>query len=384
MSLRLWWGIAWRFLWRSRRSTAVLAAMIVSAVATLVFLDALAVGVSDAMIRNSVSLVSGHLSIENLPSGLSPDSLRPSGVKQVLRRRAAQVWLRSGEKLTGTSLWSVDPDAERNATALWRKTTAGSYPEEGTRQLFLGEPVAAELGIGVGDTVTIAGDPSQAGTEYVLCGTFRTGIAALDKGLSFRPDQGEDGDSPWQAALFLADGASPETVRDALRLPPEATARTWAERMPDLRQLIDLNALCMLLVMALVFFIVSLGISCAFVIFILKNIREHGIMKSMGVSSRETALLLLLEIGGLTLAASMLGVLLGCGLTLAVAGPGVDMGALTSHNQYFAVSGVIHPRLTASGLALPPLMALLFALLAGIWPVCMIARQRPAEVLRSI
>lgn len=384
MNLLLWWGIAWRFLWRSRRSTAVLAAMIVSAVATLVFLDALAVGVSDAMIRNSVSLVSGHLSIENLPSGLSPDSLRPSGVKQVLRRRAAQVWLRSGEKLTGTTLWSVDPDAERNATALWRKTTAGSYPEAGTRQLFLGEPVAAELGLDIGDTVTVTDDPSQAGTEYVLCGTFRTGIAALDKGLSFRPDRGEDGDSPWQAALFLADGASPETVRDALRLPPEATARTWAELMPDLRQLIDLNALCMLLVMVLVFFIVSLGISCAFVIFILKNIREHGIMKSMGVSSPETALLLLLEIGGLTLAASMMGVLLGCGLTLAVAGPGVDLGAMTSHNQYFAVSGVIHPRLTASGLALPPLMALLFALLAGVWPVCMIARQRPAEVLRSI
>jgi ABC-type lipoprotein release transport system permease subunit len=32
----------------------------------------------------------------------------------------------------------------------------------------------------------------------------------------------------------------------------------------------------------------------------------------------------------------------------------------------------------------PPLLALVFALLAGIWPMGMIARQRPAEVLRSI
>ena len=384
MNLLLWWGIAWRFLWRSRRSTAVLAIMIVSSVAALVFLDALAVGVSDAMIRNSVSLVSDHLTIENLPSGLDPDSLRVTGVEQVLRRRTAQAWLRSGEKLAGTSLWSVDPDAERSATALWRKTTAGSYPQGGTRQLFLGEPVAAELGLEVGDTLAVADDPALPGREFVLSGTFRTGIAALDRGLSFRPAQGDGEGAPWQAALFLADGASPEAVRDALRLPPEATAQTWAERMPDLRQLIDLNALCMLLVMILVFFIVSLGISCAFVIFILKNIREHGIMKSMGVSSRETALLLMLEIGGLTLAASMAGVLIGCLLTLAVAGPGVNLEAMTSHNQYFAVSGVIYPRLTASGLALPPLMALLFALLSGIWPVCMIARQRPAEVLRSI
>ena len=78
------------------------------------------------------------------------------------------------------------------------------------------------------------------------------------------------------------------------------------------------------------------------------------------------------------------GMILGCALTWLVAGPGVDLGALTSHNQYFAVSGIIHPRLTLLSVALPPLLALLFALLAGIWPMCMIVRQRPAEVLRSI
>lgn len=384
MNLRLWWGMAWRFLWRSRRSTAALAAMIVSAVATLIFLDALAVGVSDAMIRNSVSLVSGHVTAEDIPASVSPDSLRVEGVERVLTRRAAQAWLRHGDSLAGTSLWTVDPEAERQATALWRKTTAGRYPLPGRAELFLGEPVAEELGLDIGDSVTVADSPGQRGRELTLCGTFRTGIAALDRALSFTPQGAGDAPAPWNAALFLADGVSPEAVRDALSLPAGTVVSTWAERMPDLKQLIDLNALCMVLVMILVFFIVSLGIACAFVIFILKNIREHGIMKSMGVFSHETALLLLLEISGLTLAASALGMLIGCAATLLVAGPGVDLGALTSHNQYFAVSGVIYPRLTLSGLVLPPLMALVFALLAGIWPVTMVARQRPAEVLRNI
>lgn len=384
MNFRLWWGMAWRFLWRSRRSTAALAAMIVSAVATLIFLDALAVGVSDAMIRNSVSLVSGHISAENIPASVSPDSLRVPGVERVLQRRAAQVWLRRGGSLAGTSLWTIDPEAEQQATALWRKTTAGRYPQQGQPELYLGEPVAEELGLHIGDTVSVADSPGQQGRELTICGTFRTGIAALDRALSFTPRRAGDVMGPWDAALFLADGVSPEAVREALPLPAGTTAATWAERMPDLKQLIDLNALCMVLVMILVFFIVSLGIACAFVIFILKNIREHGIMKSMGVFSHETALLLLLQISGLTLAASALGVLIGCAVTLLAAGPGVDLGAMTSHNQYFAVSGVIYPRLTLSGLVLPPLMALIFAILAGIWPVTMVARQRPAEVLRNI
>ena len=384
MSLRLWWGMAWRFLWRSRRSTATLTTMIVAAVATLVFLDALAVGVSDAMIRNSVSLVSGHITVENMPDDRSPDALHAAGVERVLRRRTAQAWLRRDDRLAGSVLWTVDPDAEKEATALWRKTVSGRYPEAGKPELFLGAPVAEELGLNVGDRVTVAEGPALPGRELVLCGTFRTGIAALDRALAFTPELPGAPSGPWDAALFLADGAPAESVRDALPIPAGATARTWAERMPDLKQLIDLNALCMVLVEVLVFFIVSLGIACAFVIFILKNIREHGIMKSMGVSSGETALLLLLEIGGLTLAASALGLAIGSAVSLAVAGPGVDLGAMTSHNQYFAVSGVIHPRLTPAGLALPPLMALIFALLAGIWPACMVARQRPAEVLRSI
>lgn len=384
MNLRLWWGMAWRFLWRSRRSTATLTIMIVAAVATLVFLDALAVGVSDAMIRNSVSLVSGHITVENMRADIAPEALRTTGVERILRRRTTQAWLRRDDLLAGTALWTVDPDAEKEATALWRKTVSGRYPEAGKPELFLGAPVAEELGLSVGDTVLVSAGPALPGRELVLCGTFRTGIAALDRALSFTPELSDDPRGPWDAALFLADGAPAEIVRDALPLPAGATARTWAERMPDLKQLIDLNTVCMVLVEVLVFFIVSLGIACAFVIFILKNIREHGIMKSMGVSSGETALLLLLEIGALTLAASALGLAIGSAVTLAVAGPGVDLGAMTSHNQYFAVSGVIHPRLTPAGLVLPPLMALAFALLAGIWPACMVARQRPAEVLRSI
>lgn len=384
MNFWLWWSVAWRFLWRSRKSTGTLAAMIVSAVATLIFLDALAVGISDAMIRNSVSLVSGHVTAEGVPADLNPDTLRVAGVEHVLKRRTTQVWLRHNGHMAATALVTVDPEGEQNATALWRKTTAGRYPRPGHKELFLGESVARKLGLGIGDTVLIGSSPEGSDQAFVLSGTFSTGISPLDQGLSFCPDLQTDANATWDAALFLADGVSPETVRNSLSLPATCTVATWAERMPDLKQLVDLNGLCMLLVMILVFFIVSLGIACAFVIFILKNIREHGIMKSMGVFSGETVLLLVLEISGLTLAASAVGVALGCILTWLVAGPGVDLGALTSHNQYFAVSGVIHPRLTLASLALPPLLALAFALLAGIWPMCMIARQRPAEVLRSI
>ena len=117
--------------------------------------------------------------------------------------------------------------------------------------------------------------------------------------------------------------------------------------MPDLKQLIDLNYVSMSIVILLVFGVVSLGIACAFVIVILKTIREYGILKAMGVTSRETMLLIFFEVVLMNLFASTLGVILGITLTLVVKETGIDLTAFTSHNRYFAVSGVIYPRLTA-------------------------------------
>ncbi|MEI6126984.1 MAG: hypothetical protein WCQ99_10585, partial [Pseudomonadota bacterium] len=76
--------IASLFLVRSGRSTAALSLMVVTAVATLIFLSALAVGVNDAMIRNSVSLYGGHVSGFDLPSSLAPESLAAEGVAGIV------------------------------------------------------------------------------------------------------------------------------------------------------------------------------------------------------------------------------------------------------------------------------------------------------------
>ena len=55
------------FLFRSGRSTIALSSMVIAAVATLILLSALAMGVNDAMILNSVGLYSGHISGLALP-----------------------------------------------------------------------------------------------------------------------------------------------------------------------------------------------------------------------------------------------------------------------------------------------------------------------------
>jgi ABC-type lipoprotein release transport system permease subunit len=154
--------------------------------------------------------------------------------------------------------------------------------------------------------------------------------------------------------------------------------------MPDLKQLIDLNYVSMSLVTILVFGVVSIGIACAFAIFIMRNLREYGIMKAMGVTPLETMGLIFLEVVLMNTVASLAGMLGGAATVVAVAGTGIDLGAFTSHNPYFAVSGIIYPRLTAYALFTPPGLAFVFSLLAAVWPAVIVIRKQTAAIIRSI
>lgn len=136
-------------------------------------------------------------------------------------------------------------------------------------------------------------------------------------------------------------------------------------------------------VIVIVFSVVSLGIACGFIIFILKHIREYGIMKAMGTTPGEMARLIVIEVILMNLAASCIGIVVGVLVVLLVSKTGIDLSAFTSYNRYFAVSAVIFPRLTPYSLGLPPATAFVFSLIAAIWPAILVARQKAAVVLRT-
>lgn len=378
--------VAFLFVWRSWRSTLVLSLMVFSAVAALVFLSSLAVGTNDAMIRNSVGLFSGHIAGDDLPPDMTGDRLAVDGVAGALIRKKRPVWLWHNEEMEAALLFGVHPLEEKRLTAIWKKTVLGRYLEPGQAALYLSQPVAEKLKVTIGDSVRLGFTPGAAIREWPVAGIYRTGVSHLDHGIAFCPvEVFPDRGSPTAAAVFLKDGTDPEKVlADYRKLPGPSRFLAWTDFMPDLKQLIDLNWVSMGIVMLLVFGIVSLGISCAFVIFILKNLREHGIMKAMGVLPTETAWLVLWQVVVLTLVASLAGLAAGAAAVTAFARVGIDLTAFTSRNQYFAVSGVIYPRLTLYSVLLPPLLALVFGKLAAVWPAIFVIRSRAADILRSI
>ena len=385
--MAFWLRVAVLFLARSGRVTLVLALMIFTAVTALVFLSSLATGVNDAMIRNTVGLYTGHISGVNLPAALTPETLRVDGVRRVLRRHPMPGMLRAGARLVPVTLVAVAPEVEAAMTGIPRKVIDGEYLTSGADQILLSFHLAEQLDVETGATLSFMDGSDQREYEFTVSGIYRTEVDRLDYGVAFVAEGAHDADrASWQAAIFLDAGASPERVaaRLEMRVPGEAVFQSWLDRMPDLRQLIDLNRVSMNLVTLLVFSVVAIGVACAFVVVVLKNLREYGIMRSMGVTVGDVACLIGAEILLLSLLAALGGVLAGALLVALVAHTGIDLTVFTSHNRYFTLSGIIYPRATTYALAIPPLMAVGFSLLAAIWPIALIGRKKVADILRMV
>lgn len=364
----------------------MLAAMVFTAVAALVFLSALAVGTNDAMIRNSVGLFSGHIAGDNIPAEYALHLANMKGVKHVLSRRQRPAWLYKGDNKNFIVLMGIRPDLEKKAAALWKKTVDGRFPEPGEASVYLSEFESRRLNVKVGETVHIRFDDGTPEIELKVCGTYRTGISFLDQGIAFCPvGVFPSPGSSMSVAVFLEEGIDAEKLlqKNAHRV-GGMDLKTWSQFMPDLKQLIDLNHVSMGIVMILVFCIVSMGISCAFIIFIIKNLREHGIMKAMGIAPYESAILILTQVMLLTVFASSAGTMAGALAVLGFGHMGIDLTSFTSYNPYFVVSGIIYPRLTVYSLALPSFLAILFGCLGALWPMVYVIRSRAADVLRSI
>ena len=385
-SINFWSKTGIMFLMRSGRSAVMLCLMVVAAVSALIFLASLDIGVNDTMIRNSVGMFSGHISGFSIPQSTGPEKLMLKGVKGVLKRVYIPGTLSSGDKIEAIDLAGIDPEQEQGLTALVKKKVQGEFIRSGEKGIYLSRSMSERLDTGPGKELLFRTGSGKAVIRLNVTGIYQTGIEELDSKTAFFPLDILPSSMAvsWSAGIFLDDGIDPESVINEYHNKyPSLKFMSWKELMPDLLQLIDLNYMSMNIVMLIVFGVVSIGIACAFAIFILKNLREYGIMKAMGVTPGEVGYLIMVEIFIINVIASLAGVILGLAAVGIACRTGIDLTSFTSHNRYFAVSGVIFPRLTFYSLVLPPILAMVFSLLSGIWPALFVSRKKAVQILRS-
>lgn len=362
--------------------------MVVSAVSILIFLSALSVGVNDAMLRNTVGLFSGHVTGMVTDETVRPLDLKVAGVDAVLKRRFIQGTVGAGSTIRPLTLCLLAPEREKKVTSFHQAIVEGKYPRKGRSQILLSKSLAGELAVDAGERLLFYPGSGPTYLELEVSGLYHTSNPQLDWKTAFSTlDLLPALELPWTAAIFLSPQSPTASALGILQrqFGQQASFQSWEMTRPDLKQLIDLEYISMGIVIFLVFSVVAIGIACSFIIFIIRNIREYGIIKSMGATHVELSFFVILQVLMMNTLACGAGVILGVVAVESVSMlGGIDISAFTSHNQYFSVSAIILPRLTLFSLFTPPLTALFFSMIAALWPAALIVRWRSAEILRSI
>jgi len=394
--------LAFRNLSRNRRRSALTITAIAFALVCLLIFGALKEGLHQTMISTTTDTDLGAIQIHgqgyapnlvSLTTLPDPDrvtgDLNALGLTAFARRLKANGLILAGAKSAAVVLHGVIAEEEQRVTIVHQRIVAGSPPNEG-REVMIGQGLAASLGLGVGDQLTVMSQDlfgTPASRKFTITGLFHTGVAAFDLGHIFLPLAGLqafiDAEGMISEIAIAKTGGplAPEILRLRQRLDHRYQVSAWQELAPDVTQLIALNDSTMAILIGIVFLIVAMGIVNTMTTITFERFREFGIIAAMGATPAGIMALVSAEAMAMGLMASIAGTVTGVAVCLYLARYGIDLTALTSTNQYFSNTHVLKAVLDWRTVAATNGFTLITALIAGLSPAWSAARQNPAQAL---
>lgn len=338
MSESPWPRIGWRNLGRHRKRTVLTALGLAVGYFACVFLVGWTAGIQSQMVENATSLVSGQIEIndaEYRPDRSLYDTiggrdgadvgalLRAIDADEAVVAAAPRVYsgglLSSGESTTAGSLLGVDPERERALTRYLDELVEGELPVAGRNELLIGEEMARQLEVGIGDELVLVGsgaDGSMANDLFTVAGIFRTGLLEFDASTAVMPIE------DLQALIVLDPRRIHEIVvatvdpwvatATAARLAGvlDATARplavmSWTELNPAMVEYIALGESFYWVILLIVFSIALFGVANTMLMATFERRREFAVMLALGSTPLSIVKIVLFEalaIGVLSLA----------------------------------------------------------------------------------
>ena len=385
MNFSFWLETAGSFLLQNRRTSIILGFLISVAVGSLVFIISLANGISDIMVVNSTGMYTGQISGENLSLDLSPEDLNRPFVTAVIQRYRLPAVVKHGNHSQALELVAMFPEKEMEHSSFYRKVTAGEFLHDGRKEILLSRKTAERIDVAPGDIVEVRTDIQRFNLKVV--GIFHTSIDQMDQAMSFCPVfTGLTLPQEWQAAIFIKTGTELSSAMTDYWHSGSLLAglQPWTRLMPDLTQLLELNEICVNILVIIVLSVVSLGTASSFAIFIVGHMKEYGIMRAMGVTGWETSMLIYFQVIIMNAMASLIGVLAGISAVWIFNRTGIDLSEWTSHNRYFAVTATIFPRFNQSAVWYPPALSLGFCFFSAIWPVWLVVQKKTCDIISGI
>jgi lipoprotein-releasing system permease protein len=363
-------------------------------------------------LRSRILRVISHATLTSLQESL-PEwrearelAMATPGVTAVAPYIESTSMLNAGQRMFLTRLRGVDPEQERALNGLAGVVVEGSLEEltAGSWRVILGRTLAADLGVGVGDTVVVMvprGTVTPTGFEprrrrFTVSGLFSSGMHEYDAGMALL-NLGDAarlmqmGDAVTGVRLQLADPlVAPELVHDL----GERLARQqdrgyyisdWTREHANFFRSIQMTKSMLFVILSMIVAIAAFNIVATLVMVVKEKEGDIAILRTIGAGPKNVL--------------RMFGVQ---GISIGFAGiaAGIASGVLVAMNLESLVHGIekltgvqfldasvyfmsdLPAQVQMHDVLKVALVALLLCLLATIYPAWRASRVQPAEALR--
>ncbi|MDH4390041.1 MAG: FtsX-like permease family protein [Aquabacterium sp.] len=355
----IWLGferrVALRFLREGRMQSLLIIVGVAAGVAVVAYISALIAGLQANTLEKTLG-AQAHVTLSPLddvvaaatpPAGTTalqqaqPRAQRPRsvanwatlvpvlealpGVAAVSPMVAGAGLAQRGEASKSIALVGVDLDRYDRIVNLRRKVVAGSA-RLGPGEAILGRDLAADLGVRVGDRVTVVTSSSTGGTTTVTTRDAVRVTALVDLGV--RELNRRTVIVPLRAAQSLVGLPGGATnldlvLTDVWAAPAIATSlaqrwpykvESWQDTNAPLVSALNAQSVSTSLIRAVVMVVVVLGIASVLVVSVVQKQREIGILRAMGATRGQVLRIFLLQGAIVGALGSALGLLLAIGL----------------------------------------------------------------------
>jgi putative ABC transport system permease protein len=402
-------SLAWRNIWRQPARTWLSLIGMAFTSMLLVFVLSFQLGSYDTMKASMLQISDGFGQFQPIgykddpemgklipdPEALIADIRAVDGISGVTARGNGFGLLANDERTFAAAVMGIDPDNEGQVTTLTGKVKTGrTLVAEDTNAIVLGDGLARNLKVGLGDPVTLLGsgtDGSVAADVLTIVGIFKSGVPELDRQIAQIPLERFK-------ETFLMEGAAHIVLVRSLELPAVEDAEqelvaiadkygltylNWQELRPEVQQMINIDFSTAVMMYATLIVVVVFIILNTLYMSVLERTREFGVLMAVGMKPHQIGRMVWMEMIFLTAVGAGIGILLGMILTgvFENIGIAIEMEGTEEIYAQWGLPSRFYPEMTVGRvLAGPGAMFGLIALL-GIIPYRRVMSLKPVKAM---
>jgi ABC-type lipoprotein release transport system permease subunit len=402
-------ALAWRNLWRQPRRTFLSLFSIAFAATLLVFMLSFQLGVYGEMKEAVLRMFDGYAqfqaygyandpdmrrTIEN-PEAVSEEALGVKGVEAATPRINAFAILANGSKSFGAAVVGVDPIRERKVSTLPNSVREGRYLEAADSDgVVLGDALARNLGIGVGQKVTMLGsglDGSVAADVLRVRGIYHSGIPEIDRSVAEIPlsraqatfSFGDKANTIALSGARLSDVQDAKGQLDRIGRRHGIALQDWGALEPALRDSITLKYITSSLFYVTLVTVVTFIILNTLLMSVLERTREFGMLLAIGMRPSLIGGMVWLELITLALTGGVIGIAIGAGLSLWFERTGISFAGFSAVLAQYGLPSQLYPALSPFSALVGPTVIVLAICIGGIVPYLHVRRLQAASAMRA-